>query len=121
MKICIPACIIPDETIVTKKNGAVTYTLLRKIKVYDKVNGNKDIECAPGTVMLLDNRGNVNVYPEYTKFNCEINPKRAELLIQDFIHCNDDNLKLLVQIIGEKTAKNMCNESLFAGFFAHGA
>lgn len=65
MKLILKACQVPNNKWVTKPNGLKEYTLLREIKLYPQKHADihPDIKAKNGCVFLLDERGNIDVYP----------------------------------------------------------
>lgn len=65
MKLILEAYQIPNNAKVTKPSGLKELTLLREIRLYPQKHAepHPDVRARNGCVFLLDERGNVDVYP----------------------------------------------------------
>ena len=62
LKLILPAKLIPEKSVVTKKTGEKEYILTKSIKIYDQVGkSNQVINANDGTVFLVDGE-NINVH-----------------------------------------------------------
>jgi hypothetical protein len=70
MKVILKAYEIPSGKTITKPTGTKEYTLLREIKLWPQkhVEPHPDVKAKDGCVFLLDDRGNIDIYPPDTLF-----------------------------------------------------
>ncbi len=72
LKVILCAGALPDDAKVTKRTGTTEYTLVRQVRFFPGKGVDKEerqtITPRDGCVFLVDDRGNVNIYPPTTEF-----------------------------------------------------